>query len=39
VFFLCKSKLRQVSFGNLWSVFRSDFYWSKIQTLFNRAEF
>ena len=36
---LCRSKLTHVSFGDLRSIFRSDFYWGKAQALFNRSEY
>jgi hypothetical protein len=39
VYFLFKSKMRHVSLGELRSLFRSDFYWGKVQALFNRAEY
>jgi O-antigen/teichoic acid export membrane protein len=39
IFFLCKSKLTHISMKDLSSIFRSDFYWGKMQALFNRAEF
>ena len=39
VFILCRSKLSHISLGDLRAVFSSDFYWGKVQALFNRAEF
>jgi O-antigen/teichoic acid export membrane protein len=37
--FLCKSKLTHISMRDLAAVFRSDFYWGKMQALFNRADY
>jgi O-antigen/teichoic acid export membrane protein len=39
VFSLCRSKLSHISLGELRAVFTSDFYWGKVQALFNRADY